>query len=168
MKAIYNLRYEYNVIVKNPPVEGAEAQTAWIEQDQRKMFLGHFASRNLQRDYEDVVALNERATITFTTIVERLQARYRPIRNHLSNYEFRKLVKNEDESFDLLVNRIKHEAKNYQSSRINENCTIPQILMRDQIAIDRLKKPRRYSRKANQENMRSARNPTKPKCTNCS
>lgn len=53
-------------------------------------------------------------------MVERFQARYRPLRNHLlSNYEFQKLSLNEDERFDLFVNQIKHEAKDYQSSHIN-------------------------------------------------
>lgn len=52
-------------------------------------------------------------------MVERFQARYRPLRNHLSNYEFQKLSQNEDERFDFFVNQITHEAKDYQSSCIN-------------------------------------------------
>lgn len=70
-----------------------------------------------------------------TTMVKHLQARYCLSRNHLFNYEFHKLSQNKDESFDLFVNRVKHEAKNYQFSCVNDNCIVPQKMIRDQIVI---------------------------------
>ena len=133
---IDSFRYEYDAIAKEPPAGEAAAQNAWIKQNQRKVFLGRFASRNLQRDYEDVVPLNDRANITFTTMVQRLQERYRPTRNHLlSNYEFHKLHQLNDESFDTFVNRVKHEAQNCQFSCESANISVPNIMIRDQIVI---------------------------------
>ena len=53
-------------------------QAAWIERSKRKIFLGPFASRNLQKDYEDVVQTESRSTMTFTQLVTELKNRYRP------------------------------------------------------------------------------------------
>ena len=89
---IETFHYEYDAIAKDPPEGSNDTQTAWIEQNKRKIFLGRFASRNLQKDYEDVVAENDRRNITFTEMVRRLKERYRPMQNHtIANYEFHKL-----------------------------------------------------------------------------
>ena len=73
-------------------------------------------------------------------MVEHLQARYHPTGNHLSIYEFHKLSQNKDKSFDILVNRVKHKTKNCQISCINNNCTVPQTMIRDQIVIGTINK----------------------------
>ena len=47
--------YEYEAIAKDPPKDlDDNARAAWIEQNKRKIFLGRFASRNLQRAFEEV------------------------------------------------------------------------------------------------------------------
>ena len=100
---IESFQYEYDAIAKDPPTGDAPTQAAWVEQNKRKIFLGRFASRNLQKDYEDAVTEGERSNLTFTEMVSKLQARYRPTRNYtLANYEFQ----NTNESFDVFVNRI--------------------------------------------------------------
>ena len=44
--------YEYDAIAKDPPKDLDEnAKAAWIEQNKRKVFLGKFASRNLQKHF---------------------------------------------------------------------------------------------------------------------
>ena len=86
-------------------------------QNKRKIFLGQFASRNLKKDYEDVVQPESCSTMTFTQMVTELKNRYRPTQNHtLANYEFHKLNQKPNESFDSFVNKVKHEAKNCQFS----------------------------------------------------
>ena len=127
--------YEYEAIAKDPPSDTVNKES-WVELNKRKIFLGRFASRNLQVDYEDAVPTEERSTITFTTMVQRLQARYKPTRNlTLANYEFHKLKQHENEGFDMYVNRVKHEANNCNFVCSNENCTVPSIMIRDQIII---------------------------------
>ena len=133
---IDTFQYEYDAIAKDPPEGDDATQAAWIEQNKRKIFLGRFASRNLQKDYEDVVSEAERRTVTFTIMVNRLKERYRPMQNHtIANYEFHKLQQMQTESFDLFVNRVKHDAKNCQFSCENAACNIPDIMIRDQIIV---------------------------------
>ncbi len=66
--------YEYAAIAKPVPA-GTQDIPAWTEQDKRKIFLGRFASRNLQRDFEDETEEAERTTITFTAAIAKLKAR---------------------------------------------------------------------------------------------
>lgn len=59
--------YEYDAIAKEPPKElDAAAKTAWIQQNKRKLFLGRFSSRNLQRAFESVTEENEQSELSFT------------------------------------------------------------------------------------------------------
>ena len=129
--------YEYDAIAKEPPnhlKEPAEID-AWIQQNKRKQFLGRFASRNLQKDYEEEIAPGERNNITFTRMVDALKQRYKPTKNTtLSNFEFHKLEQKESESFDLFVNRVKHEAASCEF-KCGEACTVQDILVRDQIIV---------------------------------
>ena len=65
-----------------------------------------------------------------------LKSCYRTTRNHsLANCEFHKLRQKSNESFDSFVNKVKHEAKNCQFSCEHENCTVPSIVICDQIII---------------------------------
>ena len=73
-----SFHYEYHAIARDPPQGDASIQAAWIERSKRKIFLGPFASRNLQKDYEDVVQTESRSTMTFTQLVTELKNRYRP------------------------------------------------------------------------------------------
>ena len=129
--------YEYDAIAKDPPTGTDPADLpAWIQQNKRKQFLGRFASRNLQKDYEDIVPAAERGTATFETLVTRLKDRYRPTRNTtLANFEFHQLKQKVDESFDMFVNRIKHEATLCEFNCANANCTVRNIMVRDQVIV---------------------------------
>ena len=126
--------YEYDAISKPPPA-GTENPAAWILLDKRKQLLGRFASRNLQRDFEDETTVTERATITFNDTVIKLKARYKPSQNTtLSNYEFHKLKQQAMETFDTFVNRVKHEADNCNFS-CGDTCTVKDTMVRDQVVI---------------------------------
>ena len=59
-----SFHYEYNAIAKDPP-----DRDAWIEQNKREIFLWRFASRNLQKDYEDAVIPANSGTMTFSQTV---------------------------------------------------------------------------------------------------
>ena len=63
-------QYEYNAIAKDPPkeLEFNDAPEEWIQQNKRKIFLGRFASRNLKKEYEEVVPELQRAKISFNDI----------------------------------------------------------------------------------------------------
>ena len=54
---VEEFRCEYDTIAKDLPreLESNDAQEDWIQQNKRKIFLGRFASRNLQKEYEEVV-----------------------------------------------------------------------------------------------------------------
>ena len=48
-------KYEYALLVKDPPKDqDDDAKTDWIAQNKQRIFLGKFASRNLQKDFEEV------------------------------------------------------------------------------------------------------------------
>ena len=134
---IDSFHYEYDAIAKEPPKEGSNTEkAAWVEQDKRKIFLGRFASRNLQRDFEEVVPEKDRGKITFMEMTAALKGRYDISRNKtLANFEFHKLFQKESESFDSFTVRVKHEAKTCEFSCTSETCTVKNILTRDEIII---------------------------------
>ena len=72
--------YEYEALGRVAPT-GTTDTAAWLAQDKRKILLGKYASRNLQKDYEAETTTTERATITFTETITKLKARYLPTRN---------------------------------------------------------------------------------------
>ena len=131
---IESFEYEYEAIAKQPPA-GTTDIPGWTALDKRKQFLGRYASRNLQKDYEDETTTAERTTMTFDDTVNKLKARYKPTQNTtLLNYEFHRLHQEDLETFDTFVNRVKHEASNC-NFKCNDACTIPKILIRDQIIV---------------------------------
>ena len=132
-----SFRYQYDAIAKDPPSDLNPAQkSAWIEQNMRKQFLGKFASRNFQKDYEDTFDETKRSNLAFSELVKEMKERYQPTQNKtLANFDFHKLVQNQGESFDLFVNRVKHEAKFCEFSCSSNTCSVSDILIRDQITI---------------------------------
>ena len=68
--------YEYDAIAKEPPKEQETVvqKAAWIEQNKRKIFLGKFASKNLQREYKEVTTSAERITMTYADMATKLTA----------------------------------------------------------------------------------------------
>ena len=80
--------YAYEADAKPAPA-GTDDTAAWTAIDKRKQFLGRYASWNLQKDFEDETTVTERSTITYTDMVTKLKARYKPSRNQtLAHYEF--------------------------------------------------------------------------------
>lgn len=131
---IVAFKYEYEAIAKDPPAGEADAE-AWKEQNRRRQLMGRFASRNLQRDFENEVAESERSTITFKDTVHRLKERYKPTRNTVyANFQFRKLAQRSEESFDTFATRVKQEAGGCEFS-CGDTCTVPNVMIRDQILV---------------------------------
>ena len=126
--------YEYEAIAKPPPT-GTVDTAAWTAQDKRKQFLGGFASRNLQIDFESETLEAERATLTYADTIKKLKDRYMPTQNKiLSNFEFHKLSQRPLETFDSFCNRVKQEAKSCDFS-CGAGCTVRNTLIRDRIVI---------------------------------
>ena len=108
-------QYEYDAIAKDPPkeLESSDAQEEWIQQNKRKIFLGRFASRNLQKEHEEVVPELQSAKMSFNDMIKCLQTRFKAASNTaLANFEFHKIHQHEEESFDAFTVRVKHEANN--------------------------------------------------------
>ena len=56
LEFVEEFAYKYDAYSKDPPKDlDNAAKAAWIQQDKRKVFLGKFASRNLQKSYEEAV-----------------------------------------------------------------------------------------------------------------
>ena len=129
--------YEYDAIAKEPPKDLDDpAKTAWIQQNKRKVFLGKFATRNLQKNFEEAVAAGERSTITFDAMVIKLNEHYDGGRNKtLSNFDFHKLCQTSEESFDAFTIRVKREAAQCDFKCASQTCNVKDTLIRDQIII---------------------------------
>ena len=135
---VANFHYKYQSWTKEPPtgVETEEAKKNWHQANKRKYFLGRFSSRNLQRDFEDLVPEGDRDTITFNDMINRFRERYQPTKNStIRNFQFHALRQEEGKAFDTFVNRVKHEAAACDFKCNNAGCTVPDILARDIIII---------------------------------
>ena len=135
-KFIATFKYTYDAISKEPPstIEGEEAKKRWHEVNKRKIFLGRYSSRELQQEYEECVQEEDRATMTFSKLVEALQARFKLSSNTtLSNYKFRGLKQKSGESFNQFVIRLKHESMTCNFTCESANCDVLATLLRDQI-----------------------------------
>ena len=76
---ISSFAYIYEAIAKDPPAtlaEDAAGKARWIEQQKRKVFLGKYASRGLQRELEEATTEAERAGLSFTNMVAVLRERF--------------------------------------------------------------------------------------------
>ena len=99
----------------------------------RKVFLGKYAHRNLQKQYEDVTTEEERCTLTFPQMVEKFRTKFKLSSNvTLCNYKFRQA---EGESFNLFVIRVRKEAQACDFKCDSANCTVRDTLIRDQLLI---------------------------------
>ena len=127
--------YEYDAVSKEPPKElVTDARAAWIEQNKRKLYLGRYASSNLQRAFEEVTTETERSTITFTDMKTKLEAHFKTGSNTtLANFEFRKLYQKDGESFEVFANRVTHDSRNCDFTCASNNCTVRATLAQDQI-----------------------------------
>ena len=130
-----SFHYEYEVVAKQPAATLTdEEKAAWVLQDKRKVFLGKYASRTLQRHSEDEVAVAERSTITFDAMVGKLKERYKPTKNKtMANYEFHQMVQGKNETWDMWIAKVKHEADFCDFKCESAACTVRDTLVRDRI-----------------------------------
>ena len=135
---VYQFGYTYDALNREPPSSITEeaGRTAWIEQDKRKVFLGRYAHRNLQKQYEDLTTVQERSTLSFEQMVKKFKDKFKLSSNlTLCNFKFRKLSQSEGESFDLFVIRVKKEAQACDFSCASADCSVRDTLIRDQLLI---------------------------------
>ena len=135
MRSKHSMNSSYDAVSKEPPKELDAAQkAAWIEQNKRKLFLGRYASPNLQRAFEEVTDEDERSTISFKDMKTKLEAHFKTGSNTtLANFEFRKLSQKDEESFEVFANRVTHDARNCDFTCDSATCTVRATLARDQI-----------------------------------
>ena len=105
--------YEYDSLAKEPPKDLNEAQKlAWIAQNKRKVFLGKFASRNLQKIFEEEVPSAERSTIAYDDMIKKLKDYFEGSWNKtVAYFEFHKLAQSSTDSFDAFVTCVKKESQ---------------------------------------------------------
>ena len=69
-------------------------------------------------------------------LVELMKERYTPNSNKVRNhYLFHRIAQQSNETFDDFVYRVKAEAEHCDFKFINEECTVKDILIRDQILV---------------------------------
>ena len=129
---VASIQYKYQSWTKEPPSTVAiEAIPAWNQQNKRNFFLGRCALRNLQWDFEDLTALDQRDTIGFDAMVKLLNSRYLPTKNStLQNIQFHSLKQEDGEAFDTFVNRVKHEAAACDFKCSHADCTVADVVTR--------------------------------------
>ena len=118
-----------------PPTSEANPAT-WIGKDMFKQLRGHFASDRFMDHIEAVATEDELQSMSFNSLVERQRERYKPTQNEtMSHYKFHRLKQNIDQSFDSFVNEVKSQAKNCSFKCANDECTVSNTLIKDQIII---------------------------------
>ena len=132
---VKSFSYSYEAIAKDPPAElTGDDKTQWIERNMRRIFLGKFGSRNLQRELEEVSTADERLNMSFTEMTAKFRERFQLSSNTtLANYKFRKIKQEETESFDHFVMRVKEAASGCSFTCTNRQCNVSDTLIRDQI-----------------------------------
>jgi len=101
---IHEFNYVYDSLNREPPASCKEQveRTRWISLDKRKIFLGRFSHRNLQKQYIDLCSQTQRDTMSFEDMVKTFTDKFRLSANMtLANFKFRGLTQNENENFDL-------------------------------------------------------------------
>jgi hypothetical protein len=128
--------YSYDAMNREPPssIKEFDEIAAWRGQDRRKVFLGRFAHRNLQKLYEELSTPDAREGMTFENMVNLLTNRFKANTNlSLANFNFRKLKQEEKESFEAFTIRVKREANNCDFKCTAARCTVSDTMVRDQI-----------------------------------
>lgn len=135
LEFISQFKYSYDALNRDPPntfKEEDEIKT-WKETDRRKVFLGRYSHRNLQKLYEEIVAERDRETMCFKDMVKIFTDRFKQSTNlSLANFKFRKLSQSDSESFEAFSIRVKREARNCDF-KCRDGCTVIDTMIRDQI-----------------------------------
>lgn len=99
-----------------------------------KLFLFHAVSDEYLNEFESIVGQNERTDITFSTLINLIKERYAPYSNKVKNHcLFHRIIQQSNETFDDFVYHKKTIAEHYDSICDNEQDTVKDILIRDQI-----------------------------------
>ena len=138
---IANYHYTYDALNREPPreVEGAANRARWLAMDKKRIFLGRYAARALQKELEAVTTQAQIANMDFTEMTTAFQQRFSLQANQtLANFKFRKLTQSSGETFDAFVIRVMDEAKSCRFSCADAACDVARTLTRDQILIGTL------------------------------
>ena len=112
------------------------ARRAWRNIDKKRVFLGKFSHRNLQKQLEDCSTSDGREAMNFADMVKKFEEKFQLSSNvTLANFKFRKLNQEQGESLDLFIIRVKKEAQSCDFSCESANCSVRDVLIRDQILI---------------------------------
>ena len=132
---VASYKYSYDALNREAPssIKEDAAILNWRKKDRRKVFLGKYAHRNLQRLYEDATTEDERENMDFDAMVAIFLARFKLTTNlSLANFKFRQLAQEDNESFEAFGLRVKREAANCDF-KCRDQCTVVETLTRDQI-----------------------------------
>ena len=135
---VHQYGYIYDSLNRDPPnsVKTDAEIRSWISKDKRKVFLGRFSHRNLQKQYEDLTESGAREEMTFENMIKAFEGKFKLSSNTtLANFKFRNIAQNDDESFDLFCIRVKREASGCNFKCTHDDCTVSEVLIRDQILI---------------------------------
>jgi len=130
--------YTYDALNREIPssCQGEDARLAWRNIDKKRVFLGKFSHRNLQKQLEDCSTSDEREAMNFADMVKKFEEKFQLSSNvTLANFKFRKLNQEQGESLDLFIIRVKKEAQSCEFSCESANCSVRDVLIRDQILI---------------------------------
>ena len=94
------------------------------------------AHRETFKGFKDLTAQDQRDTIGFNAMVTLLNSRYLPTKNStVRNFQFHSLKQEDGEAFDTFVNRVKHEAAACAFKCSHADCTVADVMARNQIII---------------------------------
>ena len=84
---VSRFKYLYDSLSRDPPnsiqTKGDEEINKWVSQDKRKVFLGKFATSNMQCLYEEIVPSAERTNLKFEDMSKNSQTdSKRPVITH--------------------------------------------------------------------------------------
>ena len=130
--------YIYDGENRTPPssITDDNAIAEWREKDKAKLFLSRAVSDEFLDDYEDAVPEIERAGIKFSVLVQKMKARYTPTSNKVHNhFLFHRLKQRDNEKFDDFTHRVRGDAELCEFTCSNAECTVKDILIRDQILV---------------------------------
>ena len=143
---VESFEFSYDALCREPPSSQAtDAQrTYWRSQDKRKIFLGRFADRNLQKRYTNMTTEAERADMSFEDMVKKFKDQFKLNTNiTLAHYKFKGLKQAPKESFDDFVLRVTEEVKGCEfkcytvnqngDKVVNQGCNVWEVMVRDQL-----------------------------------
>ena len=110
---VHQYGYIYDSLNRDPPNSAktdAEIRS-WISKDKRKVFLGRFSHRNLQKQYEDLTESGAREEMAFENMTKAFEGKLKLSSNTtLANFKFRNITQADEESFDLFCIRVKRRS----------------------------------------------------------